>query len=174
MENCVFHPEHAAIEPCEICQKPLCGLCLWYTADGHRLCEAHARQREAQGERVLPPHAYEEALAPSLRRSAASVGSADAPGVYRGNSNDVGALVAATVALSFLFSCAGGAYCLPVAIFLLGLAVFLNADQAIDPRRTKLLAGIGMGIVGLMIVALFAFFVLYLAFFLLMFSLGGP
>jgi hypothetical protein len=34
MDLCVFHPTVAAVERCEICNRALCGLCLWYAEDG--------------------------------------------------------------------------------------------------------------------------------------------
>ena len=32
--NCENHPERIALERCEVCNKPLCAYCLYYTGDG--------------------------------------------------------------------------------------------------------------------------------------------
>ena len=172
MDACVYHPDHGAIESCEVCRRPLCGLCLWYTEDGHRLCEAHARERAEAGTRVLPPQTYREAIATSLLRSPA--GAPDAGAIYQGNSNDVGALVAAIAAFAVVASCMGGAYCLPLFIVLLGAATYANADKAIDPRRTRLLAGTGIGVAGLFLLGIFAFVGFYILMFAVLALSGGP
>jgi uncharacterized membrane protein YidH (DUF202 family) len=174
MEVCAFHPEHAAVESCEVCNKPLCGLCLWYTAEGHRLCEVHARARQNAGEQVLPPHTYREAIPNSLWQ-APEAAAESGRRVYRGNETDLGALLAAVAALTTVFSCMGGAYCLPLFIVLLGAATYINADQALDPKRTRLLAGLGVGAVALMLLVTFAFFAFYLLIvFVAIFAGGGP
>ena len=100
MDVCTNHPELTAVESCEVCQKPLCALCLWYTADGHRLCETHAQERELAGEAVLSPDTYREALAGSLRRKpAAPESGAQERTVYRGNSYDLASALAAVVGM---------------------------------------------------------------------------
>lgn len=162
MEPCAFHPEHAAVEYCEVCEQPLCGLCLWYTASGHRLCRAHARDRAEAGEQVLPPQTYHEAIESSLVRS--QIGSAGEPGTYRGNNTDLSGLVAAVMGLTTLLSCMGGVYCLPVVVLLLGASAFVNANQAVDAQRTRRLAAVGVGIVAFMFLLVFAFILLYIAF----------
>jgi hypothetical protein len=173
MEACAFHPDHAAVEYCEVCEQPLCGLCLWYTADGHRLCRAHARERSEAGEQVLPPQTYHEAIEPSLVRSPA--GSGDEPGIYRGNRTDLSALVAAVAGVITLLSCMGGVYCLPLAVLLLGGSAYLNAGQAVDALRTRRLAAIAIGIVAFMLLLVFAFVFLYVAFFVILVVAGsGP
>ena len=176
MDTCINHPDHAALEWCELCHKPLCGLCLWYTRSGHRLCEEHAREWEGRGESVLSPDDYEEALAASLRQQPTTPnGEVDeTPGLSRGNSNDLLALVGATAALTTLFSCAGGAYCLPVLILIIGLVTFMNAGRAVDPRRTRVLAGASVGIVAVMLLFIVAFFLLYVSFVILAINTGGP
>lgn len=167
---CTFHPEHQAVESCEVCQRPLCGLCLWYTGDGYRLCQVHAAERAAKGEEVLSPETYQEAVRPQ----AASAPRRDQPGIYQGNSYDVGALMAAVAGLATIASCSGGIYCLPVITLLLGIGVFLKADQAVDRRRTRLLAGIGIGLTGLILLAIFAMFTFYIVLILVMMATGGP
>jgi hypothetical protein len=172
MEHCVFHPNRAAVEHCEVCKRALCGHCLWYTEDGHRLCEIHAQEREAAGETILPPETYAEAIntqlvarqsdeKPRPRRSRDD--KEDIP--YKGNSQDLTALLAAVMSVTVLLSCMGGAYCLPIAAFLLGIVGFANAAKAVDPQRTKLLSGISLGIGGLMFLGIFA----YIAFFFMFF-----
>lgn len=158
MDYCVNHPDFNAIEHCEVCQRPLCGQCLWYEEDGRRLCEIHALEVKAAGGTVLPPETYAEAIDDSLVRRPAVADSNPLPlgrTLYQGNSQDLGALIAAIVALTTLASCAGGIYCLPIFTFILGAAMYSNATSAQDPRRTRTLAGIGMG-VGV----LFLFFIL--------------
>jgi hypothetical protein len=177
MDQCVFHPEHQAVERCEVCDRALCGLCLWYTDDGHRLCEIHARERQAAGEPVLPPETYAEAINSSLVRNGlqgVENGPDGAP--YQGNSQDLGALLAAIMAGTTLFSCVGGAYCLPVLAAALGLAAYLKADQAVDPRRTRILSGISLGVGALMLLCIVGYLVMVMGFvfFSIAVSTSGP
>ena len=85
----------------------------------------------------------------------------DEPGVYRGNQNDVGALVAAIMAITLIASCSGGIYCFPVIGFILGVVFLMNAPQAINPQRTRIFAGISLGISGLILLAIFCFVAFY-------------
>lgn len=172
MEHCVNHPNRAAVEHCEVCGRALCGRCLWYTEDGHRLCEIHAQEREAVGETVLPPETYAEAINSQLvgrqslekpRQRRSENGKDDIP--YKGNSQDITAFLAAVMAVTTLLSCMGGAYCLPVVAFLLGIVGFANASKAVDPQRTKLLSGISLGVGGF----IFLGFVAYIGFFVMFF-----
>ncbi len=176
--HCHNHPDHIAIESCEVCEKPLCALCLWYTVDGHRLCEEHAREQMEKGVEVLSPDTYREALAGSLLRGKPADADPDenrSHKVYRGNSYDLSALAATIIGLVTLASCFGGAYCLPFAGFLLGLVVYLNADQAIDTRRTKNLALAGMGFSGFLLLLVAAIFLFYfMIVFLVVITGGGP
>ena len=173
MERCAFHPEHAAVEYCELCQQPLCGLCLWYTADGRRLCRVHAGDKAEAGEQVLSPQTYHEAIEPSLVRT--SPGAEEQPGIYHGNNSDLTALIAAVMGATTLLSCLGGVYCLPVAVLLLGASAYLNANQAVDARRTRRLAAVGVGVVAFMLLLVFGFFFFYLAFFVFLAVAGsGP
>jgi hypothetical protein len=156
MEHCANHPDLVAVEHCEICGRPLCGHCLWYEEEsGRRLCENHAMEMKAAGAKVLPPETYAEAIDPSLvRRPGGVVAEAAIPGqkFYQGNSQDLGALIAAVVAITTLASCAGGAYCLPVFALILGIAMYSNASAAHDPQRTRKLAGVGIGVGALFLV----------------------
>lgn len=165
MDACTNHPELDAIESCEVCRQPLCGLCLWYTADGHRLCEQHARERELAGEVVLSPETYQEALPNSLRPRQVNhaVGEVDDKGIYKGNNYDLTALIAAIIALVTLGSCFGGFYCLPVVGMIIGLIAFMNADQAVDRQRTRNLSLIGVAVMGVFIFACLALVFLYVA-----------
>ena len=166
MDDCVNHPELAAIESCEVCHRPLCALCLWYTADGHRLCENHAQERELAGEAVLAPDTYREALAGSLQRKPTpDEPVAQESTVYHGNSYDLAAALAAVVGVVTLCSCFGGIYCLPIIGFALGLIAFLNANQAIDRNRTRNLAIAGMVGMGFLLVMVVGFILFYVAMF---------
>ncbi|MEI2607127.1 MAG: hypothetical protein V9G20_00695 [Candidatus Promineifilaceae bacterium] len=170
METCIVHPDHVAVEHCEVCHKPLCGLCLWYTEDGHRLCEVHAKEAEANGQRILEPETYAEAVGTSLIKPPVKTGentSTDEAGVYRGNQTDVGALITAVLSLTMIASCMGGIYCLPVIAFILGMLFFLNAPQSINPQRTRVFAGISLGISGFIFLSIFclvAFYIFIFAF----------
>jgi hypothetical protein len=184
MEHCVFHPNRAAVEHCEVCNRALCGNCLWYTDDGHRLCEIHAQEREEAGETVLPPETYAEAInnQPLARQSAEKPrprnGSSDKDDIpYKGNSQDLTALLAAVMAVTVLLSCMGGAYCLPIAAFLLGIVGFTNASKAVDPKRTRMLSGISLGVGGLIFLGILAYFGFFFMFFIFTFltaASGGP
>lgn len=183
MDNCVFHPNREAVEYCEVCNRALCGHCLWYTEDGHRLCEIHAREKELAGETVLPPETYTEAISTRYvsrmsedndqeekaeqraKRSNDDNDKGSTP--YKGNSQDLTALVAAVMSITVLLSCMGGAYCLPIAAFILGIIGFTNASKAIDPHRTRVLSGISLGFGGLILlglVAIIGFYVMFFAF----------
>jgi hypothetical protein len=182
MDHCVFHPNHAAVEYCEVCNRALCGHCLWYTEDGHRLCEIHAQERELAGETVLPPETYAEAINTQYvagkqkeERQPSDEESQPRPNgkrekddiPYKGNSQDLTALISAVMAITVVLSCMGGAYCLPVAAFILGIVGFTSASKAVDPKRTRLLSGISLGFGGLVLLGLIAiigFYVMFIIF----------
>jgi len=183
MEHCVNHPNREAVEHCEVCNRALCGHCLWYTEDGHRLCEIHAQEREAAGETVLPPETYAEALnnqplsrqpsEKSAERQSKDNDRDDIP--YKGNSQDLTAFLSAVMAVTVLLSCMGGAYCLPIAALLLGIVGFMNASKAVDPQRTRLLSGISLGIGGFIflgILAMFGFYFMFVIFTIIAASSG--
>ena len=174
MDACTFHPEHAAAEYCEVCAEPLCGLCLWYTSAGHRLCRRHAREQAEAGQQVLPPQTYHEAIEPSLLSDQPD-GGEDPAGIYQGNSIDLSGLLAAVVGLTTLFSCFGGVYCLPLFVLLLGGAAYFNASTAVDAKRTRRLALIGLAVVALMGVVMLAFILFYVALVVFLMATGsGP
>ena len=161
MDHCAFHQDHVAIENCELCDRPLCALCLWYSADGRRLCEIHAKELQEKGEAVDPPAVYAEAIKNTLTLRSEQPDAAGEEATYKGNRQDVSALVSAVLALTALFSCCGGVYCLPVIALALGVLAYASAGKAIDPERTRRLAGVGLGAGALMILAAFACMGLY-------------
>ncbi len=173
MEHCVNHPNRTAVEHCEVCNRALCGHCLWYTDDGHRLCEIHAREQEEAGETVLPPETYAEALnnrplsrQPTEKLQQRETNNQEKDDIpYKGNSQDLTAFLSAVMAVTVLLSCMGGAYCLPIAAFLLGIVGFTNASKAVDPQRTRLLSGISLGVGGLIFLGILAYFGFFFMFF---------
>ena len=191
MDHCVFHPNHAAVEYCEVCNRALCGHCLWYTEDGHRLCEIHAQEKEIAGETVLPPETYAEAIKTQyVPRKKTDVQKPveeesqphqnedkekekdDIP--YKGNSQDMTALVSAVMAVTVLLSCMGGAYCLPIAALIMGIVGFTNASKSIDPKRTRLLSGVSLGIGGLIVLGIIAYIGFFAMFFIFALLSAGP
>lgn len=159
MPQCTIHPEIAAIEKCEVCGDELCGLCLWYTADGRRLCVRHAADERAEGRTVFSPSAYADAIPATL---AAAPATAEAtPAQYQGNSTDLGALIAAVLGVTMIASCSGLGYCIPVLAVILGAALYSNADQALDPVRTRRLALTGIGTGGCLLLIVLSFITLY-------------
>jgi hypothetical protein len=174
--TCSTHSDRAAIESCEVCDKPLCGHCLWYSGDGRRICEDHARTIALMGIAVEPPATYAEAIRedPVLTRGSPPgpiFQSGSTGSIYQGNSQDLSAFLAAILGAITIFSCMGGIYCLPIVGTILGILAFTNSKHAVEPRRTRILAGIGIGvgtfllllvvlyallIVGLIIIALLA------------------
>lgn len=156
MEPCANHPDHAAIEHCEVCQKPLCDLCLWYADDGRRLCATHAREHENAGGQVQSPHTYDEALQPRELTDPLPTPRDRAP--FRGNSYDLYAALAVVMGATSLASCMGFVYCLPIVSGILGLVAYLNAKSALNPQRTRTMGilSIIIGLVGLLPIILFA------------------
>src|SRR5687768_12426257 len=114
-EPCFRHPERASVEHCEICRRPVCGLCLWYAESGERLCPDHAVEFQQAGKQVIPPDRYAAGIALS-QASAARPAQPQAP--YQGNSVDVTALIAAVTGGLTLAWCAGFAWLIPLLAFL--------------------------------------------------------
>ena len=158
---CYQHPDRPAVEQCEICQRPVCGSCLWYAESGERLCPAHAAEWQQAGRPVAPPGRYAAGIE-SSEISAANPTPADAP--YRGNSIDLGALVAAVIGLAGLASCAGLVWALPFVAFLVGLVSWLHARDAVNPRRARWLAGLGLAGGALFFLSIFLTFAACLLF----------
>ena len=163
MTLCTYHPERPAVEHCEVCQQPLCDLCLWYADDGRRLCVSHARAYESTGGKIYSPDTYDDGIYDAGIRSPsdAALSITESPPVnripYRGNSHDVNALIAALVGVTSLASCFGFMYCFPFIAGILGLVSVMNAKYALDPKRTRTLGyiGLGVGIAGLIPILLF-------------------
>lgn len=149
---CANHPDRAALEVCEVCGKPLCGYCLYYTSDGQRLCEIHAHAAKANGLKIIPPAIYANGIIASQAEAAVQV--EDSPKrkglydkrvpIYQGNNQDLNAFLAMLMGVFTLASCCGAAYCLPFAAVVLGILALINAKDAIDPRRTRQQAWIGI------------------------------
>ena len=171
-EVCINHAEHAAIEHCEVCGQPLCGLCLWYAADGRRLCERDAELAKSAGISVTPPETYAEAIPASLSRPSPQPSADALP--YRGNNFDLASLMAAVLGVTTLGSCMGLAYCLPFAGGLLGLYAYFNADQSANPQRTRMMGGVGMAIALLMLLFLAMTLFIMLFVFAMAFITSGP
>ncbi len=161
MEKCAFHSDNVAIESCEVCGRSLCALCLWYGADGLRLCETHAHEKQKGGEEVFSPATYADAIQNAQIARSEQQDHEDREPPYQANKQDVTGLVSAVLALTALFSCCGGVYCLPIIGLALGAVAYFNADKAVDPSRTRRLAGIGLGAGGLMVLVSAACMVLY-------------
>ncbi|MBZ0315756.1 MAG: B-box zinc finger protein [Anaerolineae bacterium] len=176
---CENHPDRAAIEHCEVCEKALCGYCLYYTVDGQRLCKEHAMQAEAQGVQVISPAIYAAGIIPAQARATESAEKveeevrkikgaiAGKKVMYQANNNDVMAFVALLVSVITVPSlcCMGGA-CLPLVGFLLSVLALVNAKDAVDTKRTRQQAFIGLGVsgvFGLGIAACIAFYAVAMA-----------
>jgi hypothetical protein len=145
--QCENHPERIALERCEVCHKPLCAYCLYYTEDGQRLCHEHAEEARARGLRIEEPGTYAAQLigaqAGATRKEERGRAANDDE-LYRGNSNDLMAFVGLMIAAISAAACCGGAYCLPLVGFVLSLVAVINAKKSYDPRRTRRLGAIGL------------------------------
>ncbi len=161
-EACFQHPDRPAVEHCEVCRKPVCGSCLWYADSGERLCPEHAAEFDGAGTPVHSPGRYAAGIA-SSEASALRPAQGDVP--YKGNSTDLGALVAAIAGMMALASCTGFSWLLPFLAFILGLIMWLQSREALHPRRTRWLAGIGMAGGGLFLVVVVGFFGMMCLFF---------
>ncbi|MBN1681686.1 MAG: B-box zinc finger protein [Anaerolineae bacterium] len=152
---CANHPDRIAIERCEVCNKPLCAYCLYYTEDGQRLCADHAEQARLAGLTIEAPGAYAdqliEAQAGAVRKQ--KRGEAHSDTLYQGNTHDMMSFLGMLIGLIALASCCGGIYCLPLAGFVLSLVALINAKNAFDPRRTRRFGVVGMLVSGVWIAA---------------------
>ena len=161
MEN---HPDRIALERCEVCHKPLCAYCLYYTEDGQRLCQEHAEEARRRGLRVEEPDAYAAQLigaqAGAARKEKSERAASDEE-LYRGNSNDLMAFVGVLIAAISAAACCGGAYCLPLVGFVLSLVAVINAKKSFDPRRTRRLGVIGVLVSGLWVVVIAGCILMY-------------
>ncbi len=149
--HCINHPERVALERCEVCHKPLCAYCLYYTGDGQRLCQEHAEEARLRGAQVEEPGAYAEQLIGAQVGASGKVKrgqQATDDNLYRGNSHDVTSFIGMLLALITAASCCGAGYCLPIVAFVLSLVGLLNAGKAFDPRRTRKYSLIGLLVSG--------------------------
>jgi small-conductance mechanosensitive channel len=86
---------------------------------------------------------------------------------FRGNSYDLTAVVAVTVAGVILLTCATcnfGFYCLPLVPIILGIIGLVSAKDSIDPERTKLLSWISVGTGAVIVVLVFLAVAAYIGF----------
>lgn len=141
MEPCYRHPARPAVEHCELCRRPVCGSCLWYAEAGRRLCPDHAADALRAGENVIPPERYAEGIG-HAEAAAARPPARAVP--YQGNSTDVTALLAAATGLMALLTCAGLSWAVPLVALALGLVALIQARDALEPARTRLLAWLGV------------------------------
>jgi len=156
---CDNHPERIALERCEVCGKPLCAYCLYYTDDGQRLCQQHAEAARLRGAVIEEPGAYAEQLigaqvgaAGKLKRGREAADD----GLYRGNTHDLLALLGLAIGVTTMGACCGMGYCLPGVGLVLSLAALINAKKAYDPRRTRRLALVGVVVTGVWVLVIAA------------------
>lgn len=165
--NCANHPDRIAVEQCEVCHKPLCAFCLYYTEDGQRLCVAHAEEAKLAGIRVEEPGAYADQLIGAqagVWRDKRKRDQISDSHLYKGNSTDMMSLVGLLIGVIMLGACCSFGYCLPVVPligFLLSLVAVINAGKAYDKRRTRKFGLIGMGISGIWVLAVVGCIFLY-------------
>jgi hypothetical protein len=155
--NCTFHPDRLSIEACEVCKRPVCAECLWYADSGERLCVVHGELWQAQGKVIHPPQKYADGIGFS-QISAANPPEREVP--YKGNSSDLNALLAFLLGIASVLSCLGFWYVLPVFAFLLGIVALLHARDALNPTRTRWLAGSAVATSGIFMLIIFGFIVL--------------
>jgi hypothetical protein len=161
---CENHPDRIALERCEVCHKPLCAYCLYYTEDGQRLCQQHAEEARSRGLRIEEPGVYAEQLigaqAGALRKEKRGRAASDEE-LYKGNSNDLMAFIGMLVGVISLGACCGGGYCLPLVGFILSLIALLNTKKSHDPKRTRRLGIIGLLLSGVWVVIIAGCIFLY-------------
>jgi|GEM_PF-747821 len=148
---CTNHPHRAAIEKCEVCGKPLCGYCLYYSQDGKRLCEEHAKLAESSGDKIYPPAAYADGINLAQVDATRNVEQYaeeelnqlfkprknENPVLYRGNNADLNAFVAMLLGIFGVMSCCGAYICFPFMAVLMAVFALLNASDSVDPNRTR-------------------------------------
>lgn len=154
-EVCINHPDNPAIEHCEVCAQPLCGYCLWYSADGRRLCERHAKTLREEGKDILPPSEYSEGIADSHLELARATRH-DKEAQWLGNTQDLLAFAAVIVTITGVASMLGMYYCVPCVGGLLAVLALANASKAYDEKRTRSMAIAGLigMVIPMMIIAL--------------------
>ncbi len=162
--NCHDHPERLALERCEVCGKPLCAYCLYYTEDGQRLCAEHAEQARAMGVTVDDPGAYADQLIGAqfgADRKRKRDERAEDSTLYKGNSTDLMSLIGMLLGVISLGACCGAIYCVPVAGFGISIVALLNAHKSHDRGRTRRLGVIGLITSGVLVLALVACIAFY-------------
>ncbi|MFP4322109.1 MAG: hypothetical protein ACLFTK_06625 [Anaerolineales bacterium] len=146
MTYCDNHPERRALENCEVCGKPLCGYCIYYTEDGQRLCETHAHTARENDIVVYPPAVYADGIIPAQANASRQIddlfpmpkGVVESNrALYRGNNTDLNAFLGMLIGLLSLATCCGAVYCMPFLAILLGALALSNAKDAVEPRRTR-------------------------------------
>jgi hypothetical protein len=83
---------------------------------------------------------------------------------FMGNAYDLtslGALGSGLVVLFTCLTCGTGVYCLPVVPIVMGAVGLLAARQSVDARRTRLWSWLGLGMGGLVVLAVTTAIVLY-------------
>ena len=159
--TCINHPERAAVENCEVCGAPLCAYCLYYTSDGQRLCKLHADQAEAAGAFIRSPGVYSGGLI-AAQVGAAQRKSKSPDALYEGNTSDVIALIGMLLGAVGISILVPGVCCLVAPIgLILSVTAFLGARDARNPKRTRRLAGVGIGLSGLGLLLIMACVLFY-------------
>lgn len=162
--TCANHPDRIALEQCEVCDKPLCAYCLYYTEDGQRLCAEHARRARQLGLRIEEPALYADQLLGAQAgadRKHKREREHQATGLYTGNSTDLLGLIGLLIGAISLIACCGAGYCLPVVGFVFSLVALINARHAVDPRRTRRLGIVGMLVSGVWVILIAACIAVY-------------
>jgi hypothetical protein len=88
---------------------------------------------------------------------------------FLGNANDLTAVVSAASAGILLLCCATGGYgmyCLPIVPIVLGLLAVMNANQSVDPVRTRRWGWISVGVGG----AIFVFIIIAMILLVLLYA----
>jgi hypothetical protein len=83
---------------------------------------------------------------------------------FMGNAYDLtslGALASGLVVLFTCLTCGTGVYCLPVVPIVMGAVGLLAARQSVDARRTRLWSWLGLGMGGLVVLAVATAIALY-------------
>jgi hypothetical protein len=169
MAMCFIHPERAAVEHCEVCQRPVCGSCLWYAASGERLCRVHGEWWREQGKTVTEGQPYDNAIVFSElqawtdQRDASTQKAAR----YRGNSPDFFAVLALLAAIMLCGSFSGCSYFTPCAGVVFGALALSDLKSAYDPHRTRRLAYIAIAINGLIAITVLGTIVAIIIMFIL-------
>ena len=159
-EACQKHPARAAIEHCEVCNIPVCNFCLYYTDDGQRLCETHAREAHTLGLGFNPPEVYADGLLagqadaarhrksklnqalPALPITKGAVSGSRV--MYQANNTDLLAFIAMLTGIFGVIAICSSGLCLPPLGFLMSIFALVSAKDAVDKKRTRNQAIIGL------------------------------